>query len=77
MERCSLGTKRWLRGASLILCISIILSTVFLKQHSMFDVLTGLLMASAMYVLVYRQDLIASLKGILRSRGGSRPQAQN
>ena len=75
--RCSLGKKRWLRGASLVLCISIILSTIFLKQHSMFDVLTGLLMASAMYVLVYRQDVIANLRGALRSRGGSRPQAQN
>lgn len=61
--RCSLGKRRWLRGASLILCISIILSTVFLKQHSMFDVLTGLIMASAMYVLVYRQDVLANLKG--------------
>lgn len=75
--RCSLGKKRWLRGASLILCISIILSTVFLKQHSMFDVLTGLIMASAMYVLVYRQDMLANLKGALRGRGDSRPQTQN
>ena len=59
------------------MCISIILSTMFLKQHSMFDVLTGLGMASAMYVLVYRQDLIANMRGALRSRGSkSRPQAQ-
>lgn len=75
--RCSLGKRRWLRGASLILCTSIILSTVFLKQHSMFDVLTGLIMASAMYVLVYRQDVLANLKGALRGRGDSRPQTQN
>lgn len=75
--RCSLGKKRWLRGMSLALCISIILSTIFLKQHSMFDVLTGLGMASAMYVLVYRRDVIANMKGAFRSRGNSRPQAQS
>lgn len=59
-----------------MLCVSIILSTMFLKQHSLFDVLTGLGLASAMYVLVYRQDLIANLKGVLRGRGDSSPQAQ-
>lgn len=74
--RCSLGKKRWLRNSSLTLCVSIILSTMFLKQHSMFDVLTGLGMASAMYVLVYRQDLLAHMREALRSRGNSRPQAQ-
>ncbi len=74
--RCRLGKKRWLRNSSLVLCVSIILSTMFLKQHSLFDVLTGLGLASAMYVLVYRQDLIANLKGVLRGRGDSSPQAQ-
>lgn len=74
--RCRLGKKHWLRNSSLVLCISIILSTMFLKQHSLFDVLTGLGLASAMYVLVYRQDLIANLKGALRGRGDSSPQAQ-
>lgn len=75
--RCSLGKKRWLRCTSLALCVSIILSTIFLKQHSMFDVLTGLGMASAMYVLVYRRDVIANMRGAFRSRGNSRPQAQS
>ena len=50
---------------------------MFLKQHSMFDVLTGLGMASVMYVLVYRRDVIANMKGAFRSRGNSRPQAQS
>ncbi len=39
--------------ASCVLMVSIILSTVFLKQHSMFDLITGLLMAAVMYFLVY------------------------
>lgn len=43
-------TVRFLSG---ILCISIVLSTMFLKQHSFFDVLTGLLLVSIMYYLVY------------------------
>lgn len=36
-----------------ILMVSIILSTVFLKQHSMFDVITAFMLAFIMYVLVY------------------------
>jgi len=42
-----------LRAASVIMCVLIILSTVFLKQHSVFDVVTGLIMGLIMYILVY------------------------
>ena len=38
---------------SLVLCVSIILSTMFLKQHSVFDVLTAFIMAAVMYIVVY------------------------
>ena len=38
---------------SFILALSIILSTVLIKQHSMFDVLTALALAFVMYVIVY------------------------
>lgn len=41
------------RYGSAILMISIILSTMFLKQHSVFDVVTGIIMAVCMYTLVY------------------------
>lgn len=37
----------------LILTISIILSTMFIKQHSVFDVLTAFVLAAFMYSLVY------------------------
>ena len=47
---------RGLRIGSNILCILIVLSTVFLKQHSVYDVLTGIAMATALYWLVYYQS---------------------
>ncbi len=48
-----LSGHRKLRSSSHILCVLIILSTMFLKQHSAFDVLTGIAMAAALYWLVY------------------------
>lgn len=45
--------KKLVRIASLILCTSIILATMFLKQHSFFDVITAFAMAGIMYGLVY------------------------
>lgn len=45
-----------LKIASGILAVSIILSTVFIKQHSLFDVVTGILMGSVLYVVVYRKE---------------------
>lgn len=40
--------------ASLILCVSICLSTMFLKQHSFVDVICALLLYAFFYTLVYR-----------------------
>lgn len=61
---------RFLSG---ILAISIIMSTVLLKQHSVFDVITGLIMGLAMYVLVYRRELL--LLGKTSGRKKRTPQA--
>lgn len=47
-----------IKWGSAILAISIILSTMFIKQHSVFDVLTALALGSVMYVLVYRREWI-------------------
>ena len=44
-----------IRPASAILMISIILATVFLKQHSVFDVLTAFLAAFIVYFIVYKK----------------------
>lgn len=41
------------RIISLILMMSIVLSTVFLKQHSMFDVLTAVILAGVMWMFLY------------------------
>jgi membrane-associated phospholipid phosphatase len=39
-----------------ILAVSIILSTMFIKQHSCFDVITAFLLAYVMYRIVYVHD---------------------
>ena len=57
-----------IRKGSLVLCISIILSTMLIKQHSVFDVLTAFCMAAVMYLLVYRFDLLAGFREIRRGR---------
>ena len=54
-----LAKNKVIYAGSLILCVSIILSTVFIKQHSMFDVLTAFVMAGFMYVIVYQVDIVA------------------
>lgn len=54
-----LAKNKILCTGSFVLCISIILSTVFIKQHSMFDVLTAFVMAGVMYMVVYQVDIVA------------------
>lgn len=44
---------------SLLLCSSIVMSTMFIKQHSCFDVLTALVMAIILYILVYKVNYAA------------------
>lgn len=50
-----LRDKKAVRIGSTVLCVSIILSTMFLKQHSVFDVFTAFGMAAVMYYAVYGQ----------------------
>lgn len=71
-----LNGKRWIHISSLVLAISIILSTVFLKQHSVFDMLTAFVMALIMYVLTYRFDLVLLAKHALQTRRKSDPQVE-
>lgn len=49
----ALKDKKWIRGGALILTISICLSTVFLKQHSIIDVFCGLALSLVMYCISY------------------------
>lgn len=69
----TLGKKVWICNSSLILAVSIILSTVFIKQHSMFDVLTALVMAAVMYMIVYRFDIVYAVRSV-RQRRKAKPQ---
>lgn len=63
VRNCKLFKKNIVvKALSFILCISIILSTMFIKQHSVFDVLTGIGMAIILYILVYRLDAVGFLK---------------
>lgn len=48
-----LKKKKWLTISTVILTILICMSTVFLKQHSVFDVMMGILLALVMYLVVY------------------------
>lgn len=61
-SRTNLMFRKWLRFGSAVLCVSIILATVFLKQHSVFDMLTAFVMAAAMYGVVYHYDVLIYLK---------------
>ena len=63
----ALAGKRGVKTASLVLCISIILSTMFIKQHSVFDVLTAFIMAAVMYRLVYRKDTVTTVTARLQA----------
>ena len=59
--------KKVVRFGSLILCISIIFSTMFIKQHSFFDVCTAFLMALLMGIIVYRTEIIESLHEAIKA----------
>lgn len=51
-----LKNKKWIQRGSLVLMMSIIASTMLLKQHSVFDVITAFVTAVVMYSFVYGSD---------------------
>ena len=65
--------KKGIRIGSLVLCISIILSTMCIKQHSVFDVITGIILALVMYLLVYHVDVLFAMRR-RKSENSSKPQ---
>lgn len=69
MKSARLEQKKGIRACSLFLCVSIILSTMFIKQHSVFDVTTAFIMAAVMYGIVYRSDVLLNFyHGVQRRR---------
>ncbi len=65
--------KKFIRFSSLILATSIILSTMLIKQHSVFDVLTAFVLAAIMYTIVYRYDLVVAVRS-MRNKKRAKPQ---
>lgn len=49
----ALKNKKWIRRSALVLTIAICLSTLFLKQHSVFDMTCGCILALIMYWISY------------------------
>ncbi|MCI9336661.1 MAG: serine/threonine protein phosphatase [Lachnospiraceae bacterium] len=62
MRSADLEGKKGIKIASGILSFSIILSTMFIKQHSVFDVATGIGLGIVMYILVYRKDIVLAAR---------------
>lgn len=65
--------RKGIRITSLILCVSIIMSTMLLKQHSVFDVTTAFIMATVMYLIVYRSDVLLNMKNSFENRKRRKP----
>ena len=59
MESDFFRTRHLPRRLSLLTCVLIILSTVFIKQHSVFDVLTAVAMSIILYLIVYQLGEVA------------------
>lgn len=66
--------KKGIRIASFVLAVSIILATMFIKQHSLFDVLTAFGLSAIMYLVVYRYDVVLAIRHRLKRDGRSRAQ---
>ncbi len=53
IARRNWGKRKWIKPVALVFAISVCLSTVFLKQHSVTDVLWALALNAVMYMAVY------------------------
>lgn len=58
----------WVRYCSLVLAVSIVLSTVLIKQHSVFDVITAFIMTAIMYYIVYIRNVQFHIKPFRRNK---------
>lgn len=53
MNSRKLSKHRVVQGLSAILCLLIILSTMFIKQHSFVDVISAVILGAVVYVVIY------------------------
>ncbi len=56
-----LDQDQWIKWASFILTLAIIASTLFLKQHSVLDVIGGIILALITYFIFYKSRLVSRL----------------
>lgn len=75
MHSKRLTGRRWIKAGSLLLSSSIILSTVFIKQHSVFDVLTAFALAAIMYIVTYHIDPVPAILSSSVHKTKKRPEA--
>lgn len=66
MKSSCFQERPWIRRLSFLLAVSICLSTVFLKQHSVVDGLGSIVMAYALYPLVYGESYAFSRRKVTR-----------
>lgn len=57
-----LQNHQWIRFSVFVLTALIILSTMFLKQHSICDVATGITLSVASYILIYKVHACSIVK---------------
>ncbi|MBS6397304.1 MAG: hypothetical protein KH452_09165 [Clostridiales bacterium] len=65
MHTPQLRQKKWAVQCSRILYVSIILSTMFLKQHSSIDVILGILLGYGANYVVYHTDLLVKAHDLI------------
>lgn len=62
IRSADLENKKGIKLASGILAASIILSTMFIKQHSVFDVMTAIALGTVMYTFTYRREVVMAAR---------------
>lgn len=65
MNTPSLKKGKWTVRCSRILCVSIILSTMFLKQHSCIDVILGIALGVGVNHMVYHSDFLVKAHNLV------------
>ena len=57
ISKCpKLRSRKWIQAGSFALTVLIIMATMFLKQHSVIDVVAGMVMARIIYEIVYHYE---------------------
>ena len=64
--------QRWIRPVSAVIAVSICLSTVFLKQHSVVDGLGAIVLTIVLYFFVYQWEMVKASVRTARERAKSK-----